>query len=556
MTRPMRIYVLDWKKCRCHDRLSALQPQPSILIILFGRNVASYKFALAEALLQARVDGSDFIRMDELAVPFSAALCRHLRDEPKQNTQSRSAFLTGCQQYNAGEMTADDLRALTVKRGFDNVIDAFHMVHGNELNTRFFIDERRQAKGIRLTDDFLRLRTQFQADNLAAETEARWRLVETAWRLNISNRLIDIEMSEDYNATLYARDERRRVSVTSAKPALNGYQKGKCFYCFREVNIHSSGSDGVDVDHFLPHVLGQTGDVQNVNGVWNLVLACRDCNRGVGGKMAQIPSLNLLKRLHRRNEYYVSSHHPLRDTIIEQTGKTESVRQRFLNNAYNNALYDTKVWEPEPRAEAAFLMTRSDDVIPLQWYAQHASTYAEQTWDRSMASQRQRLSALLKPGARILDAGCGSGRDTHAFIQEGYQVEACDGCRELVSEATRRTQLVVRHVDLRAIAEVYQVSSFDGIWCSAVLHHFPHDELPDIIAALSKLLKTDGILQFSVKEGDGLRQEGERYFYCWRQDDLLDVIAKSDHLKAHESWIDHDATRDLTWLHVQARRVG
>jgi hypothetical protein len=36
--------------------------------------------------------------------------------------------------------------------GFNNVIDAFHNVHGNELDKRFFLDERKTSGGIRLTD--------------------------------------------------------------------------------------------------------------------------------------------------------------------------------------------------------------------------------------------------------------------------------------------------------------------------------------------------------------------------------------------------------------------
>ena len=326
-------------------------------IILFGRNVASYKFALAEALLSLPTNGTDLVHLDELAVPYAKALCRHLQQEPKQNTQTRSAFLDACTQFTTGAITEDTLRQTTVRRGFDNVIDAFHIVQGGEVGVRFFLDERATGRGIRLTEDFQRLRSMSQACNLAGEAEARWRLVETAWRLDISNRLIDVEQIGSHNAILHAHDTRRRIAVTSAKPALNGYQKGRCFYCYRPVVIDGDGPDAVDVDHFFPHVLGQTGHLQTVNGVWNLVLACRDCNRGVAGKSARVPSITLLTRLHRRNEYYVSSHHPLRDTILAQTGTTLPQRQTFLQRQHDTAMQwqgrlDT--WQPEPRAEATF----------------------------------------------------------------------------------------------------------------------------------------------------------------------------------------------------------
>jgi hypothetical protein len=91
---------------------------------------------------------------------------------------------------------------------------------------------------------------------------------------------------------------------------LNGYQKGKCFYCFAD--IYLEGLAIPDVDHFFPHVLKVVG-FDGIDGVWNLVLACQQCNRGIGGKSDRVPTLHLLERLHLRNEFLIESHHPLRD---------------------------------------------------------------------------------------------------------------------------------------------------------------------------------------------------------------------------------------------------
>src|ERR1019366_4972836 len=76
---------------------------------------------------------------------------------------------------------------------------------------------------------------------------------------------------------------------------------------------------------------------ENLNGVWNLVLACRECNRGEKGKSARVPHLNYLERLHKRNTFLIDSHHPLRETLIAQTGATEPLRQRFLQQQYDAA---------------------------------------------------------------------------------------------------------------------------------------------------------------------------------------------------------------------------
>lgn len=81
----------------------------------------------------------------------------------------------------------------------------------------------------------------------------------------------------------------------------------------------------------------------------NLVLACPECNRGQQGKFDRLPSVNLLERLHKRNEYLITSHHPLRETLIAQTGFTEQTRRGFLQDAYNCAtltLGSRLKWEP------------------------------------------------------------------------------------------------------------------------------------------------------------------------------------------------------------------
>lgn len=72
-------------------------------------------------------------------------------------------------------------------------------------------------------------------------------------------------------------DRHKRINITSSRDALNGYQKGKCFYCFRDISIQSGDLNLADVDHFIPHTLG-TEFEDNLNGVWNLVLACQSCN--------------------------------------------------------------------------------------------------------------------------------------------------------------------------------------------------------------------------------------------------------------------------------------
>jgi hypothetical protein len=324
-------------------------------ILLFGRNTASYKFALAKALYEIPKNKSTLIKLDILAEPFVKHVTKHLKNCDKQTTSTSSKFLDYCREFNSenSKITKELLIDRTVELSFNNVIDAFHNVHGSELPKRFFIDQRKDKGGILLTDDFYKLSESFQYSNLPAETEARWRLVETAWSLNLPKNLIKITVCED-PSLLLAENRQYRITVTKSRDALNGYQKGKCFYCYREISIDEK--EGLaDVDHFFPWLLNYCAMGKPINGVANLVLACTECNRGPGGKFARIPSSRLLERLFRRNEYLIVSHHPLRETLIAQTGRTRQNRKTFLQDVYNCAktTIPTSAWEPQPQGNVA-----------------------------------------------------------------------------------------------------------------------------------------------------------------------------------------------------------
>jgi len=102
-----------------------------------------------------------------------------------------------------------------------------------------------------------------------------------------------------------------------------------------------------DVDHFFPHYLKQHG-VNDVNNIWNLVLSCQDCNRGHRGKFEKIPKIEFLEKLDKRNNFYIESHHPLRETIVKQTGVSSEIRHKFLQRYFDRAVEIVPViWEPK-----------------------------------------------------------------------------------------------------------------------------------------------------------------------------------------------------------------
>jgi len=198
------------------------------------------------------------------------------------------------------------------------------------------------------------LKELFQFQNLPQETEARWKLVETAWSLNMNPALLEV-VNDSTTDDLFLRSDSLRRGITSSRDALNGYQKGKCFYSFSDISILEGSDKLADVDHFIPNILKAYLLDLNLDGVWNLVLASKECNRGEEGKFTKIPNIKYLERLHRRNSYLIDSHHPLRDSLIMQTGRTEKQRRNFLQEVHNRAINILiHTWEAPFEYEAQF----------------------------------------------------------------------------------------------------------------------------------------------------------------------------------------------------------
>ena len=311
-------------------------------VVLFGRNVASYKFALAKTLLDMADRSDDQVRLEDLAAPYARHLCEHLKQVDKQATFRSSHFLDACRAFNKGDLTEDKLLDTTVRRGFNYVIDAFHVVGSGPVPVRFFVDERAGGgpHAIRLTEDLRQLAASVQGTALSAEAEARWRLVETAWQLNLPRAGVAVDV--DLAQQLLFVERVHRVNLTGVRPALNSYQKGRCFYCNASISLAAA-----DVDHFFPWILKERGAMPDADGVWNLVLACKRCNRGEGGKFYAVPAATLIEKLHRRNNWLVDSHHPLRETIMLQTGQTTETRASFLGERQQIALdHLIRLWAP------------------------------------------------------------------------------------------------------------------------------------------------------------------------------------------------------------------
>jgi SAM-dependent methyltransferase len=170
------------------------------------------------------------------------------------------------------------------------------------------------------------------------------------------------------------------------------------------------------------------------------------------------------------------------------------------------------------------------------YYQQNAQRFFDETVDVDMSAVYQPFLALLKPGARILDAGCGSGRDAKAFSERGYAVDAFDASAELAERAER---LIGRPVEVMRFQELTAVEQYDGIWCCASLLHVPEKELPEVMALLANALKPGGVWYVSFKYGTGERVKDGRRFTDMNEDRLREVVSTLP-IARLETWISSD----------------
>lgn len=197
----------------------------------------------------------------------------------------------------------------------------------------------------------------------------------------------------------------------------------------------------------------------------------------------------------------------------------------------------------------------------IDYYNQNAAAFFENTVNVDMTALYQRFLALVPERGRILDAGCGSGRDAKAFKQMGYDVDAFDASPEL---ALRASELASLAVDVLSFSQFERPSTYNGVWACASLLHLPET---DISAALSRLwnsLKDSGVLYLSFKLGQGERTKDGRHFTDLTASALRALLAPLPHIAHIETWVTADQRpgRDEQWLNalvqkspVQSRRL-
>jgi SAM-dependent methyltransferase len=191
--------------------------------------------------------------------------------------------------------------------------------------------------------------------------------------------------------------------------------------------------------------------------------------------------------------------------------------------------------------------------VSIAYYNQNAEAYFAATAHAGVEELRLKFLANIPAGGRILDAGCGSGRDALAFQKAGYQITAFDASQAMCALAREYTKLPMIEMTFQ---EIRWCDEFDGIWACASLLHIRRKELPVVCRLLARALRVNGVLYASFKHGRGERVVEGRQFTDLMQSELEPLLQTSG-LTLLECWISKDVRPgrgNEEWLNALARK--
>ena len=197
--------------------------------------------------------------------------------------------------------------------------------------------------------------------------------------------------------------------------------------------------------------------------------------------------------------------------------------------------------------------------ITIAEYQLTAEDYRIGTWHHDVSQNRNALiAAMNKSDGKILDLGCGSGRDLVAFQEMGYQVTGLDATPAFVEMASQI-----------AGCEVWQQSflsldlpgkTFDGIFANASLIHVPKVEMLRVLKNLHYALCDHGILVMSMvrgnHEGFAERPTGYRYVTGWEYETLAPKLLEAQfQILRHYYRPTGVALENQSWLVFVAQKI-
>lgn len=152
----------------------------------------------------------------------------------------------------------------------------------------------------------------------------------------------------------------------------------------------------------------------------------------------------------------------------------------------------------------------------IEYYNKNAQTYFEQTVESNLQVVYDEFLSRIPANSYILDFGCGSGRDSKFFIENGYKVRAIDGSIKMCKLASK---YINQDVECMKFEELDEENIYDGIWACSSIVHVEKEKLPNILNKMIKALKQNGVIFVSFKKGTGYEiKEGKYYNFLVKEE--------------------------------------
>lgn len=192
-------------------------------------------------------------------------------------------------------------------------------------------------------------------------------------------------------------------------------------------------------------------------------------------------------------------------------------------------------------------MADAYDKIATTFAATNAAMHAD------LIAGGERFLALTGPVARVLDLGCGAGRDMAWLEGQGARVTGADLSIGMLTEARARARGDLARMDMRRLG--FGDGRFDGVWCMAALLHLPKTEAPVALREMRRVLRPGGVLLLGLQAGDGEGWEPapygpvERFFARYAPDEAAGLIRRAGFVIRHT---EVNAGGNRAWLQFLA----
>ena len=185
-----------------------------------------------------------------------------------------------------------------------------------------------------------------------------------------------------------------------------------------------------------------------------------------------------------------------------------------------------------------------------EYYNANVSGMIEHTLKLDLQPIYEKFEKYLKPGAKLLDVGFGSGRDSLHFDEKGYEVVSIDYAVEVYNRGKILLNTEVLLVDVK---DIKYKNEFDAIWASAVFFHFKEDELKDVLKRCYEALLPNGVIYLSFKYGKEELIRHGRFFNDFDESKFKALYNQLEGFELTEMWQTQDARhdhREQFWLNV------